>query len=323
MDREILIDQIRRKIQSANNIVVVSHVRPDGDAVGSLLGVGLALEQAGKTVQMVLEDGVPEALRFLISSDKIRKRVTDNFDLYIVVDCADFERVGERLRNIGIPDINIDHHYANTEFGQLNFIDASASATAEILATRLPQLGLQISPNVASVLLAGILTDTIGFRVGSVSSKTLRTSAELMDAGANLPDLYRQALLQKTIHAIRYWGLGLMDLQNEDQMVWTSLNLADCERAGYSGRDDADLINVLSGIKDYPVSLIFVEQPGGKVKISWRSQNGYDVSRVAMQFGGGGHRAAAGAEVEGTMVEVQNIVLKATRLLFSEMPAKR
>jgi phosphoesterase RecJ-like protein len=272
---------------------------------------------------MVLEDGVPEGLRFLPSSDKIRKRVTGSLDLFIVVDCADFERVGDRLLKIGKPDINIDHHYTNTAFALHNLVDLNVAATAEILATRLDQFGLQITPDVASALLAGILTDTIGFRVGSVSSGTLRLAADLMDAGANLPMLYRQALLQKTTNAVRYWGHGLMDLQVDGQLIWTSLSLEDRKLVGYSGQDDADLINVLSGIKDISVALIFVEQPGGRVKVSWRSQNSQDVSQVAMQFGGGGHRAAAGAEIEGSLLEVQKKVLEATKLLFAEQPFQR
>lgn len=323
MDRELLIDQIRRKILSARHILVASHIRPDGDAVGSLLGMGLSLEQAGKDVQMVLLDGIPDGLRFLPSSDKILKQVTGPFDLFIVVDCADFERVGNGLLNFGIPDINVDHHVTNTQFAQLNLVDGNASATAEILATRLPQFGLKINSDIASALLTGILTDTIGFRVGSVTPGTLRLAADLMDIGANLPELYRQALLQKTTSAIRYWGQGLADLHVEGQIVWTSLTLEDREQVDYPGKDDADLINVLSGIKDISIALIFVEQPGGRVKVSWRSQNGLDVSKIAGQFGGGGHRAAAGAEIEGTLEEVQKRVLNATRLLFTEQPLQR
>jgi phosphoesterase RecJ-like protein len=227
------------------------------------------------------------------------------------------------LHKLGTPDINIDHHFTNTEFATHNLVDLNATATAEILATRLTQFGLPITPDVASALLTGILTDTIGFRVGSVRSQTLRLAAELMDAGANLPALYRQALLQKTTAAVRYWGHGLRELQVDGQLIWTSLTLADREQVGYPGPDDADLINILSGIKDTSVAIIFVEQPGGRVKVSWRSQDSQDVSQVAMQFGGGGHRAAAGAEIEGTLIEVQNKVLEATRLLFAEQPFQR
>jgi phosphoesterase RecJ-like protein len=143
----------------------------------------------------------------------------------------------------------------------------------------------------------------------------LQTAARLMEAGANLPELYFTSLVQRTFEAARYWGEGLAKLQREGRLVWTELSLEDRKTAGYSGGDDADLVNMLTSIEDTDVAVIFVEQVRGKIKISWRARPGYDVAALALTFGGGGHKAASGAEVEGSLAEVREKVLEATRQL--------
>jgi bifunctional oligoribonuclease and PAP phosphatase NrnA len=315
--------QAREAIHLANQILVVAHIRPDGDAVGSALGLGLALENAGKHVQIVFSDGVPESLRFLDEKSKIKKRWEKPIELAITLDCSDMERVGSVMQEYGIPDINIDHHVTNLNFARYNLVDAESAATAEILATILPDLGLSISPDVAGALLAGIIADTIGFQTNSITPETMRIAANLMDIGADLPKLYKGILAQRSLTALRYWGMGLLGLQNEGRLAWTTLSLEDRQKVGYPGRDDADLINVLSAAQNIDIAVIFIEQTGGSVKISWRAQNGYDISQLAMQFGGGGHRSAAGAEIKGVLTEVVDTVLKATReLLVQGIPSQ-
>jgi phosphoesterase RecJ-like protein len=141
-----------------------------------------------------------------------------------------------------------------------------------------------------------------------------------MDAGGNLTGVYYPALVQRSFQAARYWGAGLSRLQREDRIVWTALTLADRQAVGYHGRDDADLVNVLSAIEDVDVAIIFVEQGQSRVKISWRlcglPAENLDVSQVARSFGGGGHKAASGAEIDGTLEEVQQRVLASTRSML-------
>jgi phosphoesterase RecJ-like protein len=313
---DMLIETMRRELKKADRILIISHVRPDGDAVGSLLGLGLALQEAGKTVQMVLVDGVPSSERHLPGSEQICNKPEGNFDLTVVLDCSELTRVGEALNEYGAPDWNIDHHITNLNFARINLVRPEAASTAEMLAELIPAWGLSLSTRVVNVLLAGILTDTIGFRTSNVTPKTLRIAADLVEAGGNLFDLYQHSLLQRSYQAVRYWGQGLSKLQREGRMVWTTLTATDRRVAEYSGRDDADLINVVSAIDDTDVSLIFIEQSNSLVKVSWRSQPGFDVSQIALSFGGGGHKAAAGADVKGTLDEVQEKVLTATRSLW-------
>jgi phosphoesterase RecJ-like protein len=311
-----LIEITRRELHNADRILIVSHIRPDGDAVGSLLGLGLAVQEAGKSVQMVLEDGVPTNERHLTGSELVRPKPEGSFDLTIVVDCSDLARVGAALDGYGLPDCNIDHHITNLNFARLNLIQPEAASTAEMLAELIPAWGLQFSDPIVSALLTGIITDTLGFRTSNVSPKTLRIAANLVEAGGNLFDLYNRSLLQRSYQAARYWGQGLTKIQREGRMVWTTLTMADRRAAEYTGRDDADLTNVVSAINETDVSLIFVEQNNSHVKVSWRSQPGFDVSQIALRFGGGGHKAASGADVEGTLEEVQEKVLTATRSLW-------
>jgi bifunctional oligoribonuclease and PAP phosphatase NrnA len=313
---DVLIEQTRRELNKANRILIVSHVRPDGDAAGSVIGLGLALQDAGKSVQMVLDDGVPASESYLSGSEQVRTKPEGDFDLAIVVDCSDLSRVGKALNGYGQPDWNIDHHITNLNFARMNLIQSDAASTAEIIAELIPAWGLSLSIPAASALLTGVLADTLGFRTSNVMPKTLRLTANLMDAGGNLFDQYRHALLQRSFQAARYWGVGLSKMHREGRMVWITLTIADRRAVGYSGCDDADLINVVSSINDIDVSMILIEQNNTNVKVSWRSQPGFDVSQVALQFGGGGHKAASGAEIFGTLEEVQEKVLNATRPLL-------
>ncbi len=304
---------IKAKLEAAQNILIASHVRPDGDAIGSLLGLGLALQAAGKTVQMVLSDGIPASFRHLPGSDQVKKEPKDGFDLFVTVDCADFRRVGKQFETVRHPDINIDHHVTNERFGQLNLVEPQAVATAAVLTDHLSKWGLEISRDVAANLATGIVTDTLGFRTSNTTPASLRQMAMLMETGIDMPDLYNRSLVRRSYAAAKYWGAGLSSLTTLDGIVYGTLRIADRKNAGYGGNDDADLINVISAIEDHAVGMVFVEQ-GDSVKISWRAlQPGIDVSKVAQFFGGGGHQAAAGADIPGKLEEIQLRVLAATR----------
>jgi len=304
---------IKERLQAASNILIVSHIRPDGDAIGSLLALGLALTASGKKVQMVLSDGIPSSFKHLPGSNRVLRAQKNPADLSIVVDCSDLKRVGKALDGYGKPDIVIDHHLTNGSFGKINLIEAKAPATASILVGHLPAWGLTITPEMAANLLTGLVTDTLGFRTINTTPQSLRQAAEMMEIGANLSKLYYQSLVRRTMAAARYWGAGLSNLHYKDGIVWTALTLEDRTNCGYSGNDDADLINMVSVIDEGQISIIFVEQTNDSVKVSWRTQNPeLDVSQVAMKFNGGGHKAAAGADIPGKLTETRERVLAET-----------
>ena len=305
---------IKARLETSKNIIIASHVRPDGDAIGSLLGLGLALQNASKTVQMVLVDGVPASFKHLQGSDLIVSAPSGEHDTFITVDSADFKRTGKVFENFGQPDINIDHHKTNEKFGKLNLIEAEEVATAAILTNHLKEWGYEITKQIADALLTGIITDTLGFRTSNTNPSALRLCATLMETGADMPDLYMRSLVKKSFPAARYWGAGLSSMEEKNGIVWGTLTVEDREKAGYSGNDDADLINMISAIDGNKVGMIFVEQTDQHVKISWRSlEPGVDVSPIAKHFKGGGHAAAAGADIPGSLQDIQPLVLKTTR----------
>ncbi|MFZ5922884.1 MAG: DHH family phosphoesterase [Chloroflexota bacterium] len=310
-------EAIKQRLEKSDKVLITSHVRPDGDAVGALLGLGLALENAGKSVQMVLVDGLPPSFMHLPGSDRVRTRPADGFDAYVTVDSADLKRLGEAMQPCGKPHINVDHHVTNERFAELNLIEPDSVATCAMLTDHLPAWGYALTRPVAAALATGIITDTLGFRTSNMKPATMRQMAVLMETGIDMPGLYRRALVSRTFEAARYWGAGLSSLERSDGIVWGTLRLSDRRTSGYPRNDDSDLINVISSIDCCAVGMVFVEQEGGSVKVSWRAmESGLDVSQVARRFGGGGHQAAAGADIPGKIEEVQPLVLETTQRML-------
>jgi phosphoesterase RecJ-like protein len=161
---EQLTAAIKTRLVESQNVLAVSHVRPDGDAVGSLIAMGLALHGAGKNVQMVLVDGVPSSFKYLEGVEQVRKSPEGTVDTFITLDCADLRRTGKGLEAFGQPDINIDHHITNEKFGKLNLIEGEEVATSAILTKYFPRWGFDLTRPIAAALLTGIITDTLGFR---------------------------------------------------------------------------------------------------------------------------------------------------------------
>ncbi len=315
------IEKAKANISAAQHVSILSHERPDGDAVGSLLALTLSLERAGKKVTPVLLEGVPSRFRFLPGADKVAADIPGDCDLLILVDAADLQRTGFPVETLPRqPDINIDHHPTNTDYAVLNIVNHKASATTEILFDVIPQLGLEIDTDVATNLMTGLITDTIGFRTDSVTPSTLEAASKLVSLGAPMADIYARTLNRRSFVSVQYWGKGLMRLERENGILWTSLTIEDRKAVGYPGSDDADLVNLLATIEGIQVVMIFIEQTDDKVKVSWRSRPGVDVAAIAFSFGGGGHEQAAGATIEGDMQEVQERVLTATRGTISPSP---
>jgi phosphoesterase RecJ-like protein len=292
---------------------MASHIRPDGDAIGSLLGLGNALIESGKKVFMALSDGVPSNFHYLHGAKLVKRSVPKDqiFDMTISLDISDLERSGGIFGEREII-LNIDHHITNTLYAKYNLNDPDSVATCSLVAENLENWGLSINPEIASLLMTGIITDTIGFRTSNMSSKALRISADLMDKGANLTEIYQQALTNKDFDQLIYWGYALKKLQKKDRLAWTTITLADRKIAGYNGNDDADLNSILSTIIDHDITILFVEQNNGHVKVSWRAKSGFNISNLAISFGGGGHPAASGADIAGSLENVQNTVIDIT-----------
>lgn len=313
MDASQELDQsIKQQLSNANKVVIVSHIRPDGDAVGSALAFGNALREAGKEVQCVLQDGIAERYRYLPGALEVTTSVSLDYDYLIVVDSADSNRVGTVLDDLPMPDLVVDHHKTHSDFGKIDYVVPESEATALLLTTKLVDWGLEISKDTATCLMVGLLADTLGFRTNNTTPLALRTAADLMEKGADLVHVYHQTLSMRSLSEIRYWGQGLTKLELKDGVLSSSLTLDDRIIAGYPENDDADLINTLTVVPEALVSVLFIEQENEGVKVSWRSVKGLDVSGIAARFGGGGHASAAGADIKGKLEDIKKLVLAET-----------
>jgi phosphoesterase RecJ-like protein len=323
MDAELL-RQARDLISRNRTMLLLTHQRPDGDALGSMLGLGHMLRAAGKKPFPVLSEGISSVFRYLPGSGDIRPELPPAFDICILLDCADSERIsvpeGTPAR---APELIIDHHVTNGRFAAINLVEPAATATAELIVDLTEGLGLSLPPEAATCLLAGVVTDTLGFRTPNTGLHTMDVVGRLMRAGGSLPDTVERSLHRRSYAAARYWGAGLSRLTRDGELVWTSLTLEDRRAAGYPGRDDADLINILSSIDGQSVAVIFIEQDGGKIKVSWRVNGGMDVTPLAGTFGGGGHPAASGANIEGSLEAVSRDVLTRTKEWLAAQRASR
>ncbi len=304
------VDIIRELLHNADNILLTSHIRPDGDAIGSLLGLGLALMATGKDVQMVLADGLPATFKHLSGADQVLTDAQQDYDLAVTVDCSDLERTGGTLGERQ-PDINIDHHITNLNYARHNLVEDKA-ATASIIAEHLKDWDLPITTPAAEALLTGIITDTIGFSTSNMTGSCLRTAAMLVDRGANIHELYNQALGTRSFSETKLWGIGLGRMQRKGRIVWTTLTEEDKKLANFTGKGSADIVNLLTEIRDADIAIVFLESGDETIKVSWRAKTPYDISNLAVSFGGGGHPAAAGADITGSMEEVKQRILNAT-----------
>lgn len=309
---------IQRAVEEANRILVVTHVGPDGDALGSLTAVGGALNQLKKPFSLVCDDAPPRRFDFLPLSGEIRQapETADPYDLLIAVDCGDELRMGMAFAQLPGQRpfiINIDHHVTNTKFGDVNLIDPDATSTAEILFRLFRDLGLQLTHNLALSLLTGLVTDTLGFRTNSVTAQTMKFAGELMEAGANLELVMTNTLTVKPISTLRLWQIGLNKMKLDDGIIWTSISNEEREEIGYTSSSTAGLVNLIADVEQAAAGVVLLEVDDGTVRVGFRCRPPYSVSEVAVNLGGGGHALAAGCTLAGPLARAEAMVLEMTK----------
>ncbi|MDW8300284.1 MAG: bifunctional oligoribonuclease/PAP phosphatase NrnA [Anaerolineae bacterium] len=304
-------------LRAAQQPILVTHTQPDGDAFGSLLGLGNALIAHGKAPTMAVEDGVTDRFRFLPNADLVRPNLEGvTGDLAIILDCSDERRPGALmapLKTLSVPIINLDHHRTNTLFGTANLVDVAWVSTTEGALEWLDQLGMALTPETAQCLLCGLVTDTLCFRTDNVRADTLGKAQRLMNAGANLNYIVQKTLSTVQTGVIRLWSQVMPTVKLEDGVIWAKITQAARQAAGAPERGDGDLVNLLLQAEDAHISAIFREQPDGTTDVSLRAVPGFDVARVATQFGGGGHTLAAGMTLQGAPDSVEAQVVAALK----------
>jgi phosphoesterase RecJ-like protein len=312
------IQLIREALDEANQILVITHIGPDGDAVGSLTAMGIMLQKLGKRPTLVSDDGVPKRFRYLPLTDTVVQEPPsdEKYDLLITLDAGDASRVGKVLRNFPEPLprlINIDHHVTNTYFGDINLVDLEACSTTEILFKLLSELDIQLTSSLAECLLTGLITDTLNFRTANVTGQTLKTAGILVDAGVNLHHITTQALTLKEMSTLLLWKKGLINTQIEDSLIWTVITKEERKEVGHQGYSTYGLGNMLADVYDIKMSVVLLELSDGRVTIGFRCQPPYSVSEFAAELGGGGHHLAAGCTIKGSLEEVTSLVISKSK----------
>ncbi|HEV2209022.1 MAG TPA: bifunctional oligoribonuclease/PAP phosphatase NrnA [Verrucomicrobiae bacterium] len=314
-----IIDRILEAIRDAHTFCVVGHIRPDGDCVGSQLGLTLALKNEGKKVHCWNEDTIPQKYEFLDPDHLFQKpKPGQRFDCVIATDAASFERLGSVGTCVGQRKLlmNIDHHESNTRYGDLNWVSPHEPSTGELIFRLLKAARWPITKRIADCLFAAVSTDTGSFQYSTTRPGTFHTAAELVRRGADLAKisdevyesypLCRARLLRHVYSHFR--------LAHQNQIAWFWLRKADFARAGADSSDSEGLIDHIRAIAPVVVACVFEEIEPNLTRISLRSKSDkVNVNDIAAQFGGGGHPAAAGARIAGPRLATQRQVIAAIK----------
>jgi phosphoesterase RecJ-like protein len=321
-----IIDRILEKIRDSQRVCIGGHIRPDGDCIGSQLALALALRRLGKEVVCWNENPLPQKYAFLDPGHLVQKpKAGLEFDLVIALDCASFERLGsigpaiERRKLL----INIDHHQSNTRYGDLNWISGREASTGELVFRILRVAAWPITPAMADCLFTAVSTDTGSFQYPTTKPVTYHTAGELVKLGANLETVCHEVYQSFSLSRVRLLKhlYSHFHLTSHDRIAYLWLKNRDFARTGADRNDTEGLIDHLRAIDPVVVACIFEEMEPEMTRISLRSKSdAVNVNDIAAQFGGGGHRAAAGARVSGKPLSVQRRVIAAIKKALPPRP---
>lgn len=317
-------DDVLRAIAEASSILITTHVIPDGDAIGSMLGMKMALEQIGLSPVAAISDPVPASLRFLPGAGSVLgpEDLLSSYGVALVLDCGDIERVGRVANAVrgSAAVVNVDHHATNDEFGTYNWVDTQAAATAELAAQIIRALGVEYTPEIAACLYAGISTDTGSFRYSNTRAATLRTAAELIEAGARPWEIAQNIYDSKPYGSLAALAEVILGIEFSCDGLLASMNITAeiMAKHGVSEGDTEGYIGYARSVAGVEAAVAFREAPDGLIRIGFRSKEKVDVARVASDFGGGGHVRASGCTVPGPLPEARSKVMLRLRTALRE-----
>jgi bifunctional oligoribonuclease and PAP phosphatase NrnA len=313
-------------IETHDRFLVTTHVRPDGDALGSEVGMAGLLRQKGKDVRVVNSSPTPPRYDFLDPDSnlfehfghRVQPSELADREVAVILDLSSWNQLGDMagfIRQFNGPRVVIDHHVSEDDLGAVVFKDSSAEATGILVMNAITALGCSYTPEVAGGLVTAIAMDTGWFRHSNTRAGTFRAVAELIDSGARVDDIYRKLFDRNTLGRLKLMGETLVGMKTDlgGRVAYATISLDDLRRTGAIPPDSEDLVDYTVSMRGIDVGMLFIEQARGGVKVSFRARNGLDCSRLAAQFGGGGHREAAGATVPGAMAEIVERVLGTLR----------
>lgn len=308
----MLTEQFLSLLEDKQHILIISHRNPDGDTLGSAAAMAFYLESLGKQASIFCIHAIPELLAFINFEKFVLKEELNlkKFDLIITVDCSDLPQTGipekiETIKNL-IPVINIDHHSTNPNYGDLNIVDPRASATAEIIYNLFKKLNINLSKEITTSLMTGILTDTTYFSNAATTEKAVAAAADLLSQGANLRQVIQNTWCKHSPESLKLWGKVLSELQyNPEHKIVTAIVPPD------DSMDKSELFeglaNFLTSIYEADIILVLRQDKDNMIKCSMRTtKNNINVAKLAQKFGGGGHPKAAGFSLPGEIVQTDS-----------------
>ncbi|MBN1930349.1 MAG: bifunctional oligoribonuclease/PAP phosphatase NrnA [Desulfobacterales bacterium] len=321
-------DQIICHLKNSDHILITTHTNPDGDAIGSLIAMGLSLDKLNKKTTLYNESSIPAVYRFLPSVDRIVKNINpiNTYDTAIILDCGDLQRIGTLSSIVQqIPVIiNIDHHITNTRFGDLHLIDTSSCAATEIVYRLIKKMAIPINKAIATSIYTGILTDTGSFRFSNTNKAAFKICDEMVAIGVDPYKVAQHVYGTYSLSRIKLLNLALdsLEISYNGKLSMMTLTQKMLDETGTHPEDIDGLINY-ARIEDVKVAVLIQENSNGKVApedrklfhVSLRSDGTVDVAAIAYFFGGGGHFSAAGFSIESTLSDLKHRIIQLSEIL--------
>ena len=320
------IQKIVDAVRSRQRFVLSSHSRPDGDSIGSQLAMAYALRAMGKEATVVNADPPPPPIMAFpgVSDIRIASSVEGEFDAAIIMECGDLKRTGvSGLERFLV--INIDHHPGNSAYGQINWFDASAAACAEMVYEVVRALGVPLTREIATHVYLAILTDTGSFHYSSISPRTFDICRECMEAGVDPVLVARNVYDSNNMGRLKLFGavLGAMQIDQAGRIAIVYVDHEMARLAGGTYEDTEGLVNLPLTVKEIEAVVFFKQEKGDEYRVSLRSKGDVDIGSIAKEYGGGGHKNAAGCTVSGPIEELQRAMVEKIEAAIDGRPAGR
>jgi len=318
-----MLSNVVELIERKQSFMITSHIRPDGDGLGSGLALYWMLRKLGKQATVILKDPIPKAYNVLPGSDlvTVSPDVNELYDAAFVMECSDIERPGlPSLKDQFI--VNIDHHSTTRSFGNINWIDSTAAAVGEMIYNLCKALGIEVTKEIAECIYTALLTDTGSFHFSNTTERTLKIASELVKRGVEPARISQALFYSNPFSKIRLLGLVLSTIERDETgtVAWVCMSRDMMYDAGASEEDAEGIVNQALSVSEVQVVAFFKELSEGVYRVSLRSKGKSNVAKVAEMFGGGGHRNASGCRIEGDFEDVKTRVIEGLRAAVGLAP---
>ncbi len=318
-----MLSQVVQLIEQKYRFMITSHIRPDGDGLGSGLALYWMLRSLGKDVDVVLRDRVPPSYTVLPGTDLVlvRDDVTEAYDAAFIIECSDVERPGlPSLKDRFV--VNIDHHSTTMPFGDINWIDPTAAAVGEMIYNLSKALGIEVTKEIAECIYTALLTDTGSFHFSNTTERTLKIASELVRRGVEPARISQALFYSHSFSKIKLLGLVLSQIQRDEsgRVAWIKLDRETMYEADACDEDADGIVNHALSVGEVEAVAFFKELEPDVYRVSLRSKGKNNVAKVAETFGGGGHRNAAGCRIEGDFEVVKQRVIEGLQSAIGVAP---